>query len=87
MRTTLIAPHMLAECMRGLTLNCDAQVGIHATIRLSVTTAEYAVMSAGAVVTLDVPPRALVLEISGHIIKRFEALTCVTGAVSAGVPY
>lgn len=53
-----------------VTIGDGVWIGMNATILKGVTIGENAIVAAGAVVTMDVPPRAMVAGVPARIIKR-----------------
>jgi acetyltransferase-like isoleucine patch superfamily enzyme len=73
-------PHPLcpdvAQCIVGPTVARGAKIGGNATILPGVRIGEDALVGAGAVVTRDVPPRAVVAGNPARVIKGIEDLVC-----------
>ena len=63
------------DCMKGPTIKRGARVGINATLLPEVVVGEAALVGAGAVVTKDVPPGAVVVGNPARIIGRAKDLT------------
>lgn len=70
-----------AKCMRGPTLKKGAKIGAHATIMPFVVIGEKSLVGAGALVTRDVSPRAVVTGSPAKIIKTIDDLECPFGIV------
>lgn len=62
--------------LQGPVLRRGAKVGANATILPGVTVGEMALVAAGAVVTRDVPPRAVVAGNPARVIKTIDELVC-----------
>ncbi|MBI3970100.1 MAG: transferase [Chloroflexi bacterium] len=73
-------PHPLCpqvpRCIKGPTLMPGAKVGANATLLPGVTIGEHALVGAGAVVTKDVPPGAVVVGNPAQVIKHIRDLVC-----------
>lgn len=69
-----MAPPVLTDAeKRGITIGHDVWIGIRAVIMPGVTVGDGAIIGAGAVVTRDVPPYAIVAGVPAKIIKyRFD---------------
>ena len=63
-------------CMKGPTIRKRARVGVNATLLPHVVIGEGAVVGAGAVVTKDVPPGAIVAGNPARVIKAASDLIC-----------
>jgi acetyltransferase-like isoleucine patch superfamily enzyme len=63
------------DCMLGPTIKRGARIGINATLLPEVVIAEGALVGAGAVVTHDVPPGAVVVGNPARVIGRASELT------------
>ncbi len=74
------APHPrcpeVSRCIKGPTVEPGAKIGANATVLPAITIGRNAVVGAGAVVTRDVPPEAVVVGNPAHIVKGISALTC-----------
>ena len=74
------APHPLCpdvpRCLVGPTLERGAKVGANATLLPGVTIGGFALVGAGAVVTRDVAPGAVVAGNPARVIKQIGELTC-----------
>jgi acetyltransferase-like isoleucine patch superfamily enzyme len=64
------------ECIKGPTIKAGAKIGANATLLPSITIGEMALVAAGAVVTKDVPARAVVAGNPARIIKSVDELVC-----------
>jgi len=60
------------EAFKGITMKKGASIGANATLLPGVTIGRYAMIGAGAVVTKDVPERAVVVGNPGKIIRYVE---------------
>lgn len=72
-------PHPLCpQCTKenGPTIKHGARVGINATILPGIVIGEYALVGAGAVVTKDVPSRAVFYGNPGQIAKSIDEIDC-----------
>jgi len=63
------------DCMRGPTIKRAARVGINATLLPEIVVGEAALVGAGAVVTRDVPARAVVVGNPARVIGSVDQLT------------
>ena len=63
------------DCMRGPTIKRGARVGINATLLPEVVVGEAALVGAGAVVTRDVPARAVVVGNPARVVGTVDQLT------------
>lgn len=70
-------------CMKGPTIRRGARVGINATLLPEVVVGEGALVGAGAVVTRDVPPGAVVVGNPARVIGRADDLYCAARAAGA----
>lgn len=61
-------------CLKGPTIKRRARIGINATLLPGVVIGEEALVGAGAVVTKDVPPRAVVVGNPGRVIGTIDRL-------------
>ena len=76
-----------ATCMKGPQIKAGVQVGVNATLLPMITIGEHALVAAGAVVTKDVPPYAVVAGCPARVINDVRKLACRTGVNPAGRPY
>lgn len=67
------------ECLKGPVIKRGAKIGGNATLLPGITVGEKAVVGAGAVVTNDVPPGAVVVGNPARIVKEIGELTCRSG--------
>jgi len=67
------------KCMKGPTIEKGARIGLNATLLPHVIVGEQALVGAGAVVTRDVPPGAVVAGNPAEIINRIDRLRCTAG--------
>jgi acetyltransferase-like isoleucine patch superfamily enzyme len=67
------------ECLKGPIIKRGAKIGANATLLPGITVGENAVVGAGAVVTNDVPPGAVVIGNPARIIKDIGELSCRSG--------
>jgi acetyltransferase-like isoleucine patch superfamily enzyme len=75
-------PHPLCTlCMEGPTIKRGARIGVNATLLPGVVIGENALVGAGAVVTKDVPSRAVVVGNPGRILCTVDELECAHGNV------
>ena len=63
------------DCMKGPTIRRGARVGINATLLPEIVVGESALVGAGAVVTKDVPARAVVVGNPARVIGSVDQLT------------
>ena len=63
------------DCMRGPTIKRAARVGVNATLLPEIVVGEAALVGAGAVVTRDVPARAVVVGNPARVIGTVDQLT------------
>jgi acetyltransferase-like isoleucine patch superfamily enzyme len=62
------------EQLRGATIRRGAKIGAHATLLPGIVVGENALVGAGAVVTRDVPPGAVVIGNPARAVKRIEEI-------------
>ncbi|MBI4615420.1 MAG: N-acetyltransferase [Planctomycetes bacterium] len=80
-------PHPLCgACLKGPTVKRMARIGVNATLLPRITIGEYALVGAGAVVTKDVPDRAVVAGNPARVAGRVEDLECKVGLVEKPYP-
>ena len=83
------APHPLCprakDCLKGPVIRRGAKIGANATLLPGVEIGEMALVGAGAVVTQDVPPGAVVVGNPARVIKHVSELTCLYGLLEG--PY
>jgi acetyltransferase-like isoleucine patch superfamily enzyme len=74
------APHPLCprakDCLKGPVIRRGAKIGANATLLPGIEIGEMALVGAGAVVTTDVPPGAVVVGNPARVIKHVSELTC-----------
>jgi len=75
------------ECMRGPRICRGARIGVNVTIVPFVTIGEDALVGAGAVVTRDVPARAVVYGNPARVVTSIDDLTCVVDPKLVERPY
>ncbi len=75
------------ECMRGPRICRAARIGVNVTIVPFVTVGEDALVGAGAVVTRDVPARAVVYGNPARVITTIDELECVVTPRLVERPY
>ena len=69
----------VAACMRGVRVGRGAKLGANVTVLPGVTIGEDALVGAGAVVTSDVPPRAVVAGNPARVRGDLDGLACPAG--------
>ena len=70
-------PHPLCtKCMQGPTIRAGARIGVNATILPHLVIGENSLVGAGAVVTRDVPPRAVVAGNPARWVSDVDDLEC-----------
>jgi acetyltransferase-like isoleucine patch superfamily enzyme len=69
----------VSRCLVGVTIGRDARVGANVTILPGVHIGERALIGAGAVVTKDVPPGAVVVGTAARAVKSIDELVCPVG--------
>lgn len=74
------------KCIKGPTIRSGAKIGAGAIVLPSVTVGEMALVAAGAVVTRDVPARAVVAGNPARIVKTIDELTCPWEYVATPYP-
>jgi len=78
-------PHPLCpaakQCLEGVVLKKGAKVSVNVTIAPRVVIGENALVGAGAVVTSDVEPNALVVGIPAKQVKDVRDMTCPYGLI------
>lgn len=75
------------ECMRGPTIEKNAQIGVNVTILPFVTIGEGAVIGSGSVVTRDVPPRMVAYGNPARVTVSVDELECVVTPKLTDHPY
>ena len=75
------------DCMRGPTLRHGAQIGVNVTIVPFVEIGEHALIGAGAVVTKDIPARALAYGNPARVVGTVDDLRCVVDPPLIEGPY
>ena len=75
------------DCMRGPTIRVGAQIGVNVTILPFVEIGQHALIGAGAVVTKDVPARALVYGNPARVVGTVDELRCVVNPPLIERPY
>lgn len=73
------------NCLKGATIRKGAKIGANATLAPDIVIGVMAVVGAGAVVTKDVPPGAVVAGNPARVIKDIDALRCPYELI--GSPY
>ena len=63
-------PPRLRLCLRGATLRRACRIGGGAVLTPGVEVGEEAFVAAGAVVTRDVPPRAVVMGVPARVVRE-----------------
>lgn len=76
----------VAKCIKGPTIRSGAKVGAGATILPAVTVGEMALVAAGAVVTADVPARAVVVGNPARVVRTIDELSCPWDYIAAPYP-
>jgi acetyltransferase-like isoleucine patch superfamily enzyme len=69
----------VARCLTGVTVGRDARIGANVTVLPGVHIGERALVGAGAVVTRDVPPGAVVTGPAARPVKTIDDLLCPVG--------
>jgi len=69
----------VAACMRGVHVGRAAKVGANVTLLPGIRIGERALIGAGAVVTRDVPPGAVVVGAAAKQVKTIDDLVCPVG--------
>lgn len=69
----------VASCLRGVTVGRGARVGANVTVLPGVRIGERALIGAGAVVTRDVAPGAVVVGAAAKQVKTIDDLLCPVG--------
>lgn len=75
------------ECMRGPTIEKNAQIGVNVTILPFVTIGEGAVIGSGSVVTRDIPPRMVAYGNPARVTVSVDELECVVTPKLTDHPY
>jgi acetyltransferase-like isoleucine patch superfamily enzyme len=70
----------VSRCTRGVHIGRDARIGANVTILPGVRIGERALIGAGAVVTKDVAPGAVVVGTAARPVKSIDDLLCPAGA-------
>lgn len=73
------------KCLKGATVKRGAKIGANATVSPDIIIGTMALIGAGAVVTKDVPPGAVVAGNPARVMKDIDALTCPYDLI--GTPY
>ena len=73
------------ECMKGPTLKRGAKIGANTTLLPDITIGEMALVGAGSVVGINVPPRAVAVGNPAKVVKTIDELTCPYELIDA--PY
>jgi len=76
-----------ADCLEGPTIRRGARVGVNATLLPGVVVGEDALVGAGAVVTRDVPPRAVVVGNPARVIGTIDDLRHTLGELAGSPAY
>jgi acetyltransferase-like isoleucine patch superfamily enzyme len=80
------APHPrcvnLPRCLRGVTVRRGAKIGANVTLLPGVVIGEYALVGAGAVVTKDVAPRAVVTGSPARQAGTIDDLVCPADGIT-----
>ena len=79
-------PHS-RECMRGPTIEKNAQIGVNVTILPFVTIGEGALIGSGSVVTRDIPPRMVAYGNPARVVSPVEDLECIVTPKLIDHPY
>ena len=75
-------PHPICTlCMKGPTIKRGARVGVNATLLIVGCKSDNLIVGAGAVVTKDVPPRAVVYGNPARVMGAVDDLECAYGKV------
>ena len=75
-------PHPICTlCMKGPTIKRGARIGVNVTLLPAVVIGENVLVGAGAVVTKDVPPRAVVYGNPARVMGAVDDLECAYGKV------
>ena len=70
-------PHPLCtKCMQGPTIKSGARIGVGAILLPHIVIGENSLVGAGAVVTKDVPPRAVVMGSPARVVRHVDDLEC-----------
>jgi len=74
------------ECMQGPTIKAGARIGINATLLPRVVIGQRALVAAGAVVTCDVEPEAVVAGSPARVVGDIRKLVCRYGSKGMAYP-
>jgi acetyltransferase-like isoleucine patch superfamily enzyme len=78
-------PHPICtKCMQGPLIRRGARIGVNVTLLPLITVGENALVGAGSVVTIDVPPGMLAVGNPARIVGPVDSLECPFGIV---IPY
>lgn len=75
------------ECMRGPTIEKNAQIGVNVTILPFLTIGEGAVIGSGSVVTKDIPPRMVAYGNPARVVSPVDDLECIVTPKLTDYPY
>lgn len=75
------------ECMRGPTIERNAQIGVNVTIVPFVTIGEGALVGSGSVVTRDIPARSVAYGNPARVVSTIEDLKCIVTPKLIDHPY
>jgi len=75
------------ECMRGPTIERNAQIGVNVTLLPFVTIGESALIGSGSVVTKDIPPRMVAYGNPARVVSSIDDLQCVVDPKLVDHPY
>lgn len=75
------------ECMRGPTIEKNAQIGVNVTILPFVTIGEGALVGSGSVVTRDIPPRMVAYGNPARVTTSVDELQCIVDPKLTDYPY
>jgi acetyltransferase-like isoleucine patch superfamily enzyme len=75
------------ECMRGPTIEKNAQIGVNVTLLPFVTIGEGALVGSGSVVTRDIPPRMVAYGNPAKVVSSVDDIQCTVTPKLIEHPY
>lgn len=75
------------ECMRGPTIEKNAQIGVNVTLLPFVNIGEGALIGSGSVVTRDIPPRMVAYGNPAKVVSSVDDLQCTVTPKLTEYPY
>lgn len=75
------------DCMRGPTIEKNAQIGVNVTLLPFVTIGEGALIGSGSVVTRDIPPRTVAYGNPARVVSSVDDIQCTVTPKLTEYPY